>query len=171
MRTIIRFAAEADAYKLSSHIKKTLNETPFMISEGHEYRPSLENEEYWIRQTYKDGGMILLAFSGKSLVGMLSVSRHVRIRRSHVCSFGISVIKSQHGKGIGGQLMRTMMEWCTSQQGLEKITLEVFSNNKKAIQLYEQMGFKEEGRMRNEIRYRDGTYADMITMAFFIKRK
>ncbi|MBS2970298.1 GNAT family N-acetyltransferase [Metabacillus sp. KIGAM252] len=168
MRTMIRFATQADAFKMTRYIKKILGETPYMISEAGEYHPSIEDEEYWIKQTYQDGGMILLAFSGRSLIGMLSVNRHKRNRRNHVCSFGISVKNSFQGHGIGKELMRRMIEWCKGEQGLEKITLEVFSNNHKAIQLYKTLGFKEEGRMRSEIRYADGVYADMITMALFL---
>ncbi|WP_164462242.1 GNAT family protein [Bacillus sp. FJAT-42376] len=170
MRTTIRFATMADAYKMTRYIKRILGETPYMISEASEYHPSIEDEEYWLNQTYQDGGMILLAFSGRSLIGMLSVNRHKRNRRNHVCSFGISVSKSFQGRGLGKELMRRMIEWCRSEPGLEKITLEVFSNNHHAIQLYEKLGFHEEGRLRNEIRYPNGQYADMITMALFLHR-
>ncbi|MGD6817406.1 N-acetyltransferase family protein [Metabacillus sp. 84] len=168
MKTTIRLATQADAYKMTRYIKKILGETPYMISEASEYEPSIEDEEYWIKQTYQDGGMILLAFSGRSLVGMLNVNRQKRNRRNHVCSFGISVTKNHQGSGIGKELMRRMIDWCKNERGLEKITLEVFSNNDIAIQLYEKLGFIEEGRMQKEIRYETGEYADMITMALFL---
>ncbi|MFY4775439.1 GNAT family N-acetyltransferase [Metabacillus sp. RGM 3146] len=170
MKISIRQATPADSYAILKYTKKILDETPYMISTSKEYLNSIEDEEFWTRQTYEDGGIILLAFSGRSLVGLLSVNRHRRIRKRHTCSFGISVKKSHHGKGIGSLLMNEMISWAEKQPGLEKINLEVFSNNIIARRLYQKLGFREEGRLLKDIKYVDGTYADLINMGMFLKK-
>lgn len=171
MKINIRQATPADSNAILKYTKKILDETPYMISTSKEYSNSIEDEEFWTRQTYVDGGVIFLAFSGRSLVGLLSANRQRRIRKRHTCSFGISVKKSHHGKGIGSLLMNELISWAEKQPGLEKINLEVFSNNLIARRLYQKLGFREEGRLLKEIKYSDGTYADLITMGMFLRKE
>lgn len=164
MKISIRQATAADSYAILKYTKKILDETPYMISTSKEYVNSVEDEEFWTRQTYEDGGIIFLAYSGRTLVGMLTANRQRRLRKRHTCTFGISVKKSHHGKGIGKLLMNELIVWAEQQPGLEKINLEVFSNNLIARRLYQKLGFREEGRLLKEIKYTDGTYADVILM-------
>ncbi|WP_250159645.1 GNAT family N-acetyltransferase [Bacillus toyonensis] len=51
--------------------------------------------------------------------------------------------------GIGSKLLSHFIEWAKEQEGLEKICMDVFSNNERAINLYKRLGFKEEGRKIN----------------------
>jgi RimJ/RimL family protein N-acetyltransferase len=48
---------------------------------------------------------------------------------------------------------------------LLKLGLRVLSTNQHAIGLYRRHGFVEEGRLRDEIRLPDGSYADDVWMA------
>lgn len=54
----------------------------------------------------------------------------------------IAVLSSLRKKGIGQVLMQDMINRVTNA-GVNKITLEVRTQNDKAIALYEQFGFKE----------------------------
>lgn len=54
------------------------------------------------------------------------------------------------------------------QRELEKIFLRVTSVTKRAIKLYTRMGFVEEGRQRNQIKYEDRSYGDDILMAYHL---
>jgi RimJ/RimL family protein N-acetyltransferase len=42
------------------------------------------------------------------------------------------------------------------------------STNTRAITLYERAGFELEGRLRDEIRLPDGTFADDLWFAFWL---
>ena len=61
---------------------------------------------------------------------------------------GISVIfvvkKSCRGKGIGGEMLETLIDLC-SDMNLKTFTLEVNVENTPAIKLYERFGFKNLG--------------------------
>lgn len=48
--------------------------------------------------------------------------------------------------------------------GLNKISLEVLANNVRAIHLYEKIGFKYEGRKRQEV-LRNGQFIDSLIMS------
>jgi hypothetical protein len=50
-----------------------------------------------------------------------------------------------------------------------KLGLRALSNNVNAIRLYERYGFTEEGRLKAELRRPDGSYADDIWMALWLR--
>ncbi len=61
-----------------------------------------------------------------------------------------------------------MLEYAQNIDGLEKIELEVFSNNEKGIALYKKYGFEEEGRIKKAFLV-DGKYHDGLIMGLFFK--
>lgn len=56
----------------------------------------------------------------------------------------IVVKKSHRGRGIGGELLETLIEFCADLH-MKSLTLEVNSLNTPAIHLYEKFGFKNLG--------------------------
>jgi len=56
-----------------------------------------------------------------------------------------------------------LIDWLKSK-AVEKIWLTVFSTNKRAIALYEKIGFEIEGIQKNHIKIRD-EYINRIFMA------
>jgi len=64
-------------------------------------------------------------------------------------------------------MMDYMMEWASTQEGLEKISLTVFSTNNVAISLYKKFGFITEGRMERHFKI-EGKYIDDVAMAKFL---
>ena len=56
----------------------------------------------------------------------------------------IVVKKSYRGKGIGGEMLETLIDLC-SDMNLKTFTLEVNVENTPAIKLYEKFGFKNLG--------------------------
>jgi RimJ/RimL family protein N-acetyltransferase len=70
--------------------------------------------------------------------------------------------------GIGSSLIKKLLEWAKKDSGIEKISLEVFSNNKRAIHLYTKLGFAEEGRRKKQVKLGPNEYIDDILMSKFI---
>ena len=56
----------------------------------------------------------------------------------------IVVKKSHRGRGLGGELLDTLIDLCT-EMNIKTLTLEVNCTNKPAIGLYEKFGFKNLG--------------------------
>ena len=72
------------------------------------------------------------------------------------------------GHGIGTELIDRAIRHAEESEILEKIVLDVFSNNEGAIRFYERLGFVQEGRQKNQVKLKDG-YTDLIQMAKFVK--
>lgn len=50
------------------------------------------------------------------------------------------------------------------EYGFEQLELEVVTENRRAISLYQKMGFRICGTLPDNMKYKDGTYADVYWM-------
>lgn len=78
-------------------------------------------------------------------------------------TMGIYLGKEFRGKGYGKEAMNLLIDYAFNVQRYKAIHLEVFSYNKKAIEVYKKMGFVECGRW-HQARYHLGEYHDIIMM-------
>jgi RimJ/RimL family protein N-acetyltransferase len=67
------------------------------------------------------------------------------------------------GKGYGTDAIRVILRYAFTELNLRRVTLCVFAYNPRAIRVYEKVGFKDEGRLRQYLA-RDGQRHDMIIM-------
>ena len=81
----------------------------------------------------------------------------------HVGNIGVGIRRGYRDIGIGTEIMRALTAHAKTM-GLEMIDLAVASSNKRAIHVYEKVGFKETGRIPR-FYYRDGKYFDEVIMA------
>jgi len=66
--------------------------------------------------------------------------------------------KSYKGKGYGKDMLKTIIRHGFNNLNLNRIWCEVYSNN-AAIDLYRNIGFKDEGMMRQTV-FKNGSYHD-----------
>jgi len=64
-------------------------------------------------------------------------------------------------------ILQAAIDWGHDHELIEKLSLQVFENNRRAVRLYRSVGFQEEGRLRREVKD-EGRYIDMIQMALFV---
>lgn len=76
---------------------------------------------------------------------------------------GISIGPDFQGKGHGTDAMCVLIDFIFTYMRLNKIKLEVYSFNAKAVASYEKCGFKVEGTLREEL-FRFGSYHDSYVM-------
>ena len=105
----------------------------------------------------KDKEIRVVAEVDGRMVGQCEVAPRFG-RMSHVGRLGISVKKGCREIGIGQGLMREA-ERHAGRLGIEKIMLEVFAINNRAIHVYEKMGYRVVGCVPGEVKYR-GEYVD-----------
>ena len=67
------------------------------------------------------------------------------------------------GKGVGKELLSSLFAWAHRNR-IRRIELEVFSNNKSALRLYERAGFVQEGRKIQAVEL-GGEFLDVVLMA------
>jgi putative acetyltransferase len=85
-------------------------------------------------------------------------------KRRHVGTIGIMVHESFQGQGVGAALMEALLDIADSWLGLVRVELDVLSDNTRALQLNERLGFVIEGTKRKDF-FGQGRYADVHVMA------
>ncbi len=86
------------------------------------------------------------------------------LRRRHVMGLGIGVARAAQGRGVGTALMAALCDWADRWGHITRIELSVFTDNERAIALYQRFGFRREGTFR-AYALRDAVYADVHAMA------
>jgi len=71
--------------------------------------------------------------------------------------------KSLWNAGYGTDATRTLVQWGFRELNLNRVSLRVFEDNAAAIRCYEKIGFRHEGRLRQD-RFQDGRYLDTLVM-------
>ncbi|MCO4499639.1 acetyltransferase, GNAT family [Streptococcus infantarius subsp. infantarius] len=112
--------------------------------------------------------LFLLAEENGQIVGTCNCRSFRKKRLSHRAEIGIAVKKAYWNKGIGRKLLTRLID-LSRQSGLKILSLEVRTDNKGAIHLYESLGFHRirtfEGFM--EI---DGKSIDFDIMELFLEK-
>jgi RimJ/RimL family protein N-acetyltransferase len=166
---IIRKAQESDAEQLILHTQKVLEESShFLGTSIEEFHPTIEEQKTWIL-SHNQHGLLLVVEDNGSIVGILNFRLSTSKKFSHKGFFGMSIQDSYTNKGIGSALIKSLIEWAKEDTRVEKISLEVFSNNERAIHLYSKLGFKEEGRLVKNAKLGPNQYVDDIIMSMLVK--
>ena len=98
------------------------------------------------------------------VVGWCDIIPYGRPIHAHCGVLGIALLPPFRGLGHGAKLIGTAIIEA-HRVGLVRIELTVHADNHRAIALYERIGFKKEGVMRDALCI-DGRYKDSILMAF-----
>lgn len=86
------------------------------------------------------------------------------LRRRHVMNLGIAIAGEAQGQGVGHALMKALCDWADDWGQVLRIELTVFTDNARAIALYQRFGFVQEGLHRGYA-LRRGAYTDTYSMA------
>ncbi|MBR6536533.1 MAG: GNAT family N-acetyltransferase [Lachnospiraceae bacterium] len=161
---ILRNAKEEDAQMLISSLKTLCGETPFLAKEPEEITLTVEEEIEFIRtQNESEGNLFLIGFCDGVYVGNCSFMGMSLCRNKHRVSMGIALLQKYTGCGIGIKMIETLVA-VAKEKGIEQMELEVVTRNERAIGLYQKMGFEIFGTMPDNMKYKDGTYADVYWM-------
>jgi putative acetyltransferase len=125
-------------------------------------------EEAWVKRlsTPPTGnGLHLVALQDDQILGFAGLhSAGAQVRRSHAAGLGISVARHAQGQGVGSALMRALTDYADQWGHILRIELTVFTDNTRAIALYERFGFVYEGTHR-AYALRHGQYHDVHCLA------
>jgi RimJ/RimL family protein N-acetyltransferase len=83
---------------------------------------------------------------------------------NHSCSFRIAIGPNGRNRGLGSEAIRLIVDYVFEHLPINRIGLEVFAFNPRAIHVYERCGFTREGVIRSAL-YWDGEYHDAISMS------
>jgi ribosomal protein S18 acetylase RimI-like enzyme len=128
--------------------------------------PPIEDAQAFAKDNIQKGNAHYVATVSGKVVGWCDIVPLKKEVFSHCGVLGMGVIEEYRGQGIGRKLMEAALSKA-KQNGLEKVELEVFHTNSKAIALYERIGFTAEGRKLKAAKL-EGQYLDCIQMALFL---
>ncbi|NGP45748.1 GNAT family N-acetyltransferase [Bacillaceae bacterium SIJ1] len=88
---------------------------------------------------------------------------------SRCCTLGISIGERAYwSKGYGSDAVNSLLRYLFQSMNIERVQLDTWSGNTRAIRSYEKCGFTIEGRLRNNA-YVNGAYYDTIVMGILRK--
>ena len=162
---LIRRAEIADAEKALIYLKTTSGETPYMAREPEEITLTVEEERSFLREKAESGRELMLyaEVDGRHAGCCSFTPVSGRKRLCHRCMVGISVYREFWGMGIGTALMSETIASARSV-GYEQAELDVVSTNAPAIAVYRKLGFETVGTIPHAMKYKDGSYADLLLM-------
>ncbi len=162
---ILRSAEPADAEALLRYLKITASETPYLIREPEEIQMTVEAERSFLQKNLNSPKalMMIAAIDGEH-IGNCSIAPVGNYQRyAHRCNIAIALYQKYCGLGIGRQMMEEALAQAAAM-GYEQAELEVIAENEAAIHLYERLGFQKYGTFPDNMKYRDGKYADAYWM-------
>lgn len=144
----VRPIAPEDAEALHSIVSDPV------VAVGLNQVPSLELID--VREKIETGGPGLYRFSAEAqhedgtrkVVGNVTLHQLQNPRLAHSAGLGISVHRDYWGIGVGHHLMTKVVDMADNWLNLERLELEVYTDNPAAVRLYERYGFEVEGTRR-----------------------
>ena len=126
---------------------------------------SREDEIDWLSKVLsrleKDETFYLVAEVGGKVVAVSEISKRSGYEK-HVGVIGIAIRKEFRDLGIGTEMIKTLVKQA-QEIGLKVLTLTAFATNKRAIRVYEKVGFVQTGRVPKK-HFKEGKYIDEIIM-------
>lgn len=137
-----------------------------LLSPGVLVPMSSEAETAWYERSLNDENsyhFAIRALADDRLLGNCSLFGIDQ--KNRLATFG-NVIgeKDCWGQGYGSDATRTIVRFGFLELNLNRIQLDVYDYNKRAIRAYEKVGFLHEGTRRQAV-FREGEYHDNLIMA------
>jgi len=125
-------------------------------------------EEKWFegmveRQGKSDYHFVICLINGDRPIGTAGL--HGLDLENGNAEFGISIgEKSEWNRGYGTDTLNAICDFGFGALRLERIELNVFEDNARAIRSYEKAGFRHEGRLRRAW-FAEGHHGDVLRMS------
>jgi RimJ/RimL family protein N-acetyltransferase len=143
-----------------------INDPEITATLGRRLPMSRTLEQEWLTSQYKsdkDFGLAIVIKDGDVHIGNCGL--HQIDYQNRNAEFGILIGEKEYwGHGYAPEAAKLILQYGFEELNLHRISLEVYSHNKRAQRAYEKAGFVHEGTMQ-ESYFRNGTYHDTLVMA------
>lgn len=95
------------------------------------------------------------------LIGVFGAEPVIELKR---------IVIAEAGAGKGSEVMRAVMDMAFGELNAHRLYLDVMEDNQRARHVYEKLGFKEEGRLREAV-YRGGKWCDLIVYGLLARER
>lgn len=162
---VLRSATYDDGEAVFRLFNDTHGETDYLLSypDENSFDP-MQESEFLQKLAESENSVMLLSFVNGVLCGTASIEAvGAKYKVRHRAEFGITVSRAYWGLGIGRKLTDTCIE-CAAKAGYSQLELSVVANNKRAVSLYEKVGFTEFGRNPRGFNSRTAGYQTLVDM-------
>jgi RimJ/RimL family protein N-acetyltransferase len=130
------------------------------------YRPvTVTAEEDFLRRVADSPTDLVLGImvrSSEQLIGVCGLNE-VDLRNRHAALGLLVGDKASWGQGHGTEATRLLLRHAFETWNLNRVWLHVYEFNERALRIYQKVGFRIEGRLRQET-FRAGRYWDTLVM-------
>ncbi len=164
---VIRERNLGDVNEFCKFLTKLDNEAEFMLFEKGERKISNEKTFNNIEAVINNGDICYIAVMDDKIIGYIIAVRDKFIRTRHIANVVIGILEEYCNKGIGYALFQEIFNWAKISN-IKKLELTVITENKRAVSLYNKLGFETEG-IRKKSTFINGKYFDDFYMAKIIE--
>ena len=165
---LVRLGA-LDADELSKAFTRWDRDSEYsrLLSSGAPRLQSQKAAQKWLEheieeQTVNQYWFSIRALADDKLLGDIDLFVYNWAGRDAFVGLGIGE-REFWGKGYGTDVMRVILRYAFTEVNLNRVTLNVFEYNPRAIRSYEKAGFSHEGRERKLLN-KEGRRWDMLFM-------
>lgn len=167
---VFRTPKLTDAEKMQQFINVLSKEKTYISMQGEQM--TLEEEQKFLKSLLKSikekKALYIQAWNDQELIGVVDVRNQEKIQK-HVAGLGLLVKKEYRNYGIGTELLKIAIKQASaSLKDTRIITLQAFSENSRAIHLYQKLGFEEYGILPNGY-IQNNQYHDTVLMSLDLK--
>ncbi|GKV64987.1 N-acetyltransferase [Sporosarcina sp. NCCP-2331] len=155
-------------YESYSNVEDIM-ESRLLMNDGIPFPPTEADHEKFLGEisSEKDDYMFAVELKDeKVFIGTIAV--YLVNWNNGTCHVGISIGPDFQGKSYGTDAMKVLLNFIFNYMNVNKVKLQVFGFNQRAIGSYEKCGFQLEGTFREEL-FRFGKYHDILVMGLLRK--
>lgn len=146
MSITLRKACPGDAAQLLEYCRTVGGETENLTFGAEGIGLSEEQERAYLEGLWaSDRSIYLVAERDGEILGTCAYSGFLRERLAHRGELALSVKKEAWGQHIGTRLLEKALDFAKNTAHAEIVSLEVRSDNARAIALYRRFGFETVG--------------------------
>lgn len=162
---LLRNGVESDGKAVFENFNLTHSETDYLLTYPEENSYDAIQEGHFLKEkTESENEIEIVAEVDGEIVGTAgieSVGKKYKVK--HRAELGLTVAKAFWSLGIGRALLNACIE-CAKTAGYLQLELNVVSENKRAISMYESVGFKEFGRNPKGYNSRTSGFQEVVYM-------
>lgn len=162
---LLRNGEAEDGQAVFENFNQTHAETDFLLSYPDENSYDAEQEAQFLKNKTESPNEIEIVaiIDGKiaGTAGIEAVGKKYKLK--HRAEFGISILKEYWGLGLGKALTNACIQ-CAKEAGYEQLELDVVAENKRALSLYQSLGFEEFGRNPKGFNSRTSGFQELVYM-------
>lgn len=166
---VLKSPKKEEAATLLKYLLNVLGQSKFLSMDPEEAKFTLEDEEQFILSHENcDKGFLMGAYHKEKLVALVGIAKNNQLKRqAHRVQLAISVDKEYQNIGIGRKLLENALLQC-KENAISIIELSVYEENKRAIHLYESIGFERIGLLKKAYKLDENIYSNEVFMAYYL---